>query len=274
MPEQAMRGEFGADQPESGWVRWLLKHAPFLVPSKEAEPDRRDTRYVKSFMVMRLGSGALAFLLPLLLVGIAALLDDETWRGSLSEYYYSGAREIFVGVLSATAVFLLAYKVIEVSLENVLSWIAAVLVVVVVVFPTKPPSKEIERTPLQDAIGEDPVKWIHFGAAGGFIVLLAVISFFFAVREARRKKSEHQGVLSPAFWGGWHLWWVTVILGAIAWLVGTLITAKLGVWEPSKAILIGEWVAIWAFAISWFTKGFEYHYLFRSQPGIQGSQPS
>lgn len=75
MPEQAMRGEIDPDQPEPGWVRWFLKHAPaFLRPTLEAEPDRRDTRFVKSFMVMRLGSGALAFFLPLLLVGIAALL--------------------------------------------------------------------------------------------------------------------------------------------------------------------------------------------------------
>ena len=93
-------------------------------------------------MIMRIGSGLLAFVLPLLLVGIGWWLDDDSVPlGSLSEYYYSGAREVFVGMLCALAVFLLAYKVIELSLENILSMLAAVLVVVVVAFPTGAPRR-------------------------------------------------------------------------------------------------------------------------------------
>jgi hypothetical protein len=262
MADQATRGDVQPAQPDlPRWLRWFIDNAPaFLVPSLTPEPKPSDRQYVRSFMVMRIGSGLLAFALPLLLVGIGYWLDGDPWfRGSLSEYYYSGAREVFVGLLSATAVFLFSYKVIEVSLENLLSISAAAFVLMVVLFPTGRPLDDIDLTPLQDALGESLVETVHFIAAAAFISLLAVISFFFGVREARRTQS---GRLSPKVWRRFHWGCAIVIVAAIVWILATLP----GGWGPSQSILIGEWVAVYAFAASWLTKGFEYHYLFRGGP--------
>jgi hypothetical protein len=246
-------------QPElPRWLKWFIDHAPaFLVPSLTPEPHPSERQYVRSFMIMRIGSGLLAFVLPLLLVGIGWWLDDDPVPlGSLSEYYYSGAREVFVGVLCALAVFLLAYKVIELSLENILSMLAAALVVVVVAFPTGAPRRITDLTPLQEELGESFVETVHFLAAAAFIGALAVISFFFGVREARRAQS---GMLSPAFWRRWHFGCALAIVVAIVWILVTLRAE----WAPDNSLFYGEVVAVWAFAASWLTKGFEYHYLFR-----------
>ena len=162
-----------------------------------------------------------------------------------------------MGGLCAMAVFLLSYKVIELTLENLLSMLAALFLVGVVLFPTGLPPYISELTPLQRAWGEERVETLHFVAAAIFISLLAVISFFFGVREARRAQS---GRLSPRFWRRFHWSCVLAILAAIAWLLGVVTN----LWGGSHAILIGEWVAIYAFGASWLTKGFEYHYLFRT----------
>lgn len=241
-------------------LRWFIEHAPhWLVPSLESEP--QDPHYRRSFVTMRLGSGGLAFLLPIALVVIVHWLDDDQpWiRGSLSEYYYSGAREVFVGGLSAIVVFLIAYRVLEWSLDNVLSWIAAVFLLVVVVFPTGRPSEEMECghpseqidcTPLQNALSESLVETLHYIGAIVFIGSLAMISFFFCVREARRTQ---RGWLPPAFWWKWHLLWVALIVAAIVWILVT----RTG-WGPKQSLFIGEVVAVWAFALSWIAKGLDY----------------
>jgi hypothetical protein len=250
------------DQKLPRWLRWFLGKAPeWLKPSLTLETRPPDSRYVKSFMVMRTGSGLLGFALPLLLVGIGKAwdYDDRPWfRGSLSEYYYSGARDWFIGVLSATAAFLLVYKVVEPSLENILSIAAAVAVIFVVGFPTGTPSYFKELTPLQEW-NESFVQEVHYTAAGLFIGSLGAITFLFGVREARRR--TQQGRFSQTFWRRWHFGCAIAIAAAGAWIIANKITAKYAGWDIWKPVIVGEWVAVWAFAASWFYKGLDIDYL-------------
>jgi hypothetical protein len=73
-----------------------------LQPELTVEPrptDPDSARYVRSYLVMRIFIGALGVALPFMLVlsdGLA--FDGDPFpHGSLSAYYYSGARELFVG---------------------------------------------------------------------------------------------------------------------------------------------------------------------------------
>src|SRR5687768_5043692 len=101
----------------------LLKPEVTVEP-RPADPDT--SRYVRSYLIMRIFIGALAVALPFLLVLIDGLgFDGDPFpRDSLSAYYYSGVRELFVGTLSATAVFLITYKVADRTLDNTLSVLA------------------------------------------------------------------------------------------------------------------------------------------------------
>lgn len=229
----------------------------FLRPVVAVEPRPTDPgtkRYVRSFLIMRVLVGALGVALPFTLV-----LIDGVWfngepfpRTSLSAYYYSGVRELFVGALSAIGVFLIAYKVAEVNLDNTLSLLAGFAALGVALFPTGRPADSVRLMPLQDRLGESLVSTFHYGAAGVFIVSLAVISYFFGKREGARPPTPNTR-RSPRFWRDFHWACTGVIAAALVWILVT------GVWNvgPDEALLYGEAMSVWAFGVSWLWKGLE-----------------
>jgi hypothetical protein len=222
-----------------------------LTPQRTVEPrpGRETSRYVRSYLIMRVLVGALAVALPFLLVlGDLALGGDPFPRTSLSSYFYSGMREVFVGTLCATAVFLVTYKVAERSLDNTLSCIAGIAVLAVALFPTT--SSRADLTPLQERLGESLVGGIHYFSAAVFIGSLAVISFFFGVREGAR--DPRPGKRTPRFWRNYHWLCAGAIGAAIVWIV---VTELFG--GPRNSLLYGEAVAVWAFGASWLMKGLE-----------------
>lgn len=233
----------GADMREFWWPKVTVLPRPTSPPAM---------RYVRSYLIMRVAVGVLGVAVPPLLVfGEPLLFDGQPFlRGSLSAYYYSGVRELFVGSLCAIGVFLVTYKVAERSLENRLSTYAGVFVIVVALFPTGRPGKRVPATPLQDLLGETWVERIHFTAAALFITSLAVISYYFA-RPPQEPPSNDDG-LPRSFWRRYHLTCVALIGAALVLAAVAGITS----W-PDKGLLIAEWVAVWAFGASWLIKGLE-----------------
>ena len=226
-----------------------------LRPQRTVEPrppDPEASRYIRSYLIMRVLIGLLGIALPFALVLVDGLwFDGDPFpRDSLSAYYYSGVRELFVGTLVATGVFLVTYKVAERGLDNTLSTVAGAAVLVVALFPTARPSDAVPLTPLQQHLHEHVVSALHFTAAGVFIVSLAVISYFFGVREGARPVRPDKR--SPAFWRRYHWLCAGAIAAALAWIVVTQITGS-----PRTSLLIGETVSAWAFGASWLMKGAE-----------------
>jgi uncharacterized membrane protein len=206
---------------------------------------------------MRFGVGLLGVSLPPLLVFVEPILfDGQPFpRGSLSAYYYSGMRELFVGVLWAIGVFLVLYKATDYSRESRLSTYAGLAVIFVALFPTGRPGAGVPFTPLQDLVGEATVETIHFGAAGAFIALLAPITYYFGREEG--KPQARSSRRSRRFWRTFHWTCTGLIVIALALAAFAGITS-----EPDKGLLIAEWIAVWAFGASWLTKGAELDILF------------
>jgi hypothetical protein len=200
---------------------------------------------------MRIVVGVLGVALPFVLVLVDAWgFDSHPFlRDSLSDYYYSGARELFVGTLSAIGVFLFTYKVADRTLDNSLSFVAGFFAAVVAICPTERPSDDVKLTPLQGSWGEGVVGGIHYVAATVFIVSLGLISYLYGKREGERTAS---GKRSPAFWRRFHWGCAGGIGAAVVWIVITELAGG-----PRTSLLIGEAVAVWAFGVSWFWKGFE-----------------
>lgn len=210
------------------------------------------SRYVRSYLIMRILVGALGVALPFMLVfGDGLLFDGHPFpRDSLSAYYYSGVRDLFVGTLSATAVFLITYKVADRTLDNTLSILAGIAALAVAVFPTGPAAQTARLTPLQDLLGEGFVEGIHFTAAAIFIISLGAICYLFGVREGARP--ARPGKRSPSFWRRYHWACAGAIAAALLWIA---VTQAVG--RPSKSLLIGEAASVLAFGASWFMKGLE-----------------
>jgi hypothetical protein len=222
-----------------------------FVPEVAVKPrPENEPRYVRSYVFTRFAIGLLGVVLPPLLVFFEPALFDglPAPRGSLSAYYYSGLREVFVGGLWAIGVFLIVYKFLDFSWESLLSSLAGAAAVLVGVFPTERPGDGVTPTPFQVKLGEDVVTAIHYGAAVAFIALLVPIVLFFARDEGRR--GHHN-------WRGFHT--VTAVLI----LAGAALAAFAGITGgPDKGVLFGEWIAIWAFGASWLVKGAEFETLF------------
>ena len=226
-----------------------------VVTYKRPPPSAAADEYRRSFLVQRLFIGFLGIALPFALAGFGYWIDGEPIpRNSLSVYYYSGVSAIFVGVLTTVAFFLIVYRLVEFkNLENVLSILAGLAVVFVVVFPTQRPDKTIELRPHQEAWGESFVNWVHVGAATTFVVLIGLISFFFAARERDRRRVEP---------GAGRFWWGHLVCMAFIWLGGLWILATEIFGGPRWSVFAGEFVSFLAFGISWLTKGAEREALF------------
>lgn len=229
-----------------------------FVPDVAVEPrPDHEPRYVRSYVCTRFAIGLLGFLLPPLLVLLEPALFDglPAPRGSLSAYYYSGVREIFVGGLWAIGVFLVVYKLLDFTGESLLSSLAGGAAMLVAVFPTERPGDGWPLTPFQEKLGEGAVTAIHYGAAVAFIALLVPITLFFAREEGGRAQEE--GGRAHRKWKGFHTVAAVFILSGAALAAFTGITGG-----PDKGVLLGEWIAIWAFGASWLVKGAEWKTLF------------
>jgi hypothetical protein len=226
-----------------------------FVPEVAVRPrPDNEPRYVRSYVFTRFAIGVLGVLLPPVLVLLEPALFDglPAPRGSLSAYYYSGLREVFVGGLWAIGVFLVVYKFLDFSWESLLSSLAGVAAVLVAIFPTERPGDGVTLTPFQVKLGEDTVTAIHYGSAIAFIALLIPIVLFFARDEGQR---EHRS------WQGFHT------ISAAFILFGAALAGFAGITGgPDKGVLYGEWIAIWAFGASWLSKGAEWKVLFGSRP--------
>jgi hypothetical protein len=233
-----------------------------VTPEPRETDDPEEVRYMRSYLWMRIFIGALGFALPLVLVFAGWGLDRGTIpRDSLSAYYYSGVREVFVGVVAAIAVFLIAYKIAEAwSWDFVLSLVAGLAALVVVVFPTGKPEGFTEVTAVQRWVTETWAGRIHFGGAFVFIGLLAVISLLFGIQEGAREPRPGEK-RSPSFWMHWHV----VLASAIAVAAGTLVVLKLTDSGFRTYVFWGEFIAIVAFAVSWLSMGFDRNRLFRKK---------
>lgn len=183
---------------------WGLELATFdreaLARDKSAVP------LIRSYLFMRLTIGILGVVLPILLVVIDQfLLSDHGIRGSMSAYYHSSSRDVFVGGLVSTGLFLLTYMSAKPrTYDFVLSAVCGVLVIVVALFPTGRDAGDFPASDhfvasstscrtfpgppacsgVEAKLGESAAQTVHRGSAGAFVLLLAVLCWVWAVREA------------------------------------------------------------------------------------------
>ena len=97
--------------------------------------------YAVSYLVTRAIIGILGVLLPVaFIIGEAYLSGSVKVRGSLSAYYHTSMRDVFVAGLCVIGFFLITYLSGETKTRDFrLSLLAGVAVLFVVFFPTKRP---------------------------------------------------------------------------------------------------------------------------------------
>ena len=92
---------------------------------------------VRSYLFLRSGIGIIGVALPVVLVIGAIILDQRfEFLDSMSSYYYSVMRDVFVGSLWAIGIFLICYQYDH--LDDLVSTVAGFCAIGLSLFPTPP----------------------------------------------------------------------------------------------------------------------------------------
>lgn len=198
----------------------------------------RDT-LVHSYLYLRRAIGLIGMALPLVLI-IGQFLIDGRLLHSISGYYYSDLRDVYVGSMCAIGVFLLSYRGYE-PIDDLVSNIAAGAAIGVALFPTTPSSG---ATAVDDVLGV-----LHLISAGVFFLSLA----YFCLVLFRRSTPEDPATERKAKRNGVYVVSGVVILGSLVLLV--LIAWFLPQLADLRPTLWLEFAATFAFGVAWLTKG-------------------
>lgn len=201
---------------------------------------------VETYFVLRMVIASVAIGLPVALLVWAAVDPDLPMMGSISAYYYTPARSLFVGTLVAIGVALVAYRGYT-RVSNLLLNGAGVLAVVVALFPTEDPAFP----------GLTLTNTIHAVAAVGFFVLVALTIVFYGQYTV-------SAIPDPAVQGRYRLAYRVLVVLVLAFPVLALLIFWLA--DPSAVLFAVEASALWAFAAFWLVKTYE---LARAHPQVR-----
>jgi hypothetical protein len=242
---------------------WLGKVYKWLLTAGSSGRSRSDKDvYFTNYMFLRKAVGLVGTLLPviLLIVNPIAVSIENSGCGlvpdSVSGYYYSPVRNIFVGALCALGLFLIAYVGYDLG-DRLVTDAAGVFAVGVALFPTKPtvpspPSVPSVTCQTVAAVStrEQVVGDIHLVSAGLMFVFLAWMATRFTNTNPQRQPSSQKPLRNRIY--------VICAIVILACLVAAVITSVLP--DSVKAhfpwwLFLYEAVAIFAFGFSWFVKG-------------------
>jgi hypothetical protein len=194
--------------------------------------------FVRSYLFLRRAVGVLGISLPIVVIVGKQLLEGGGLLGSLSGYYYSDLRNVFVGTLCAIGVFLIAYRGYG-RLDDIVATVAAIAGIGVALFPTSP----VSPSPTEHAIGI-----AHLVFAGIFFLTLAFFCLFLFTKTdgvpTARKRSRN---VIYRVCGG-------VMLASLALLVVNALFFNAATVSLHPTVWL-ESLAVIAFGFAWLTKG-------------------
>ncbi len=206
---------------------------------------------VQSYHRVRTALGVLGMLLPVFL--IVAGLTDTRIEPSISDFYHTIYRDIFVGTMIAIGVFLFTYRGYrrepgEWIDDDWLATVAGVAAVGLAMFPNESPTQQM-ATLTQRLVGMDASPLFHYASA---LIFFACLAAFCLVKFARSAKPARRQIYRGCGW--------IIVASLIAIFVASAF--KIAGGPAGKAIVVDynlvfwfEAIGIWAFGFSWLVKG-------------------
>lgn len=221
---------------------------------------RDEDPQVLSYQTLRKTIGWLGILLPFIVIfGAWLFWGCTTLQPSISHYYYTNMREIFVGVICAVALFLFTYTG-PTKIDGRVSNAAGVFGLGIALFPTSVLCKEFTGFATesfcfpcqQDVTSLTRIPYhstLHLFCAALFFITLSLMSIFlFRLSKCSKKEQTPQKRKRNVVFLACGL----VMLGSIA-AAGIYIMFSGD--EHSTFVLWAEAIALLAFGVSWLTKG-------------------
>lgn len=199
----------------------------------------------------RTAIGVLGASLPLLLI-LSSRVQNQALQGSISAYYFTSARDWFVGVLWVLGVFLFFYRyrprqpnAARSPRESIQSgaadaWLgkaAGVSAVIVALFPTTPPSAPFTQAP--------QIGMVHGIAAAILFICLSLFPLLLFSQSRKRGRVYRRY--------GWTM--IALLLLVVGYAFApTSLRDAVAPWRP---VLVLETLLIVVFGASWFDRGME-----------------
>ncbi len=207
---------------------------------------------VLSYHSVRTALGILGMALPLFLL-IGGLLEQHRIEPSISDFYHTLYRDIFVGTLCAIGVFLICYRGYgrrpgDVINDDWLGTIAGTSAFGVALFPNESPTAQI-ATMTQNIVGIGTSPLFHYASALIFFTCLAI---FCLSKFARTAKTVRRRVYQGC---GWIILACLMGIALASWLKIHGTGAGQAAVMRYNLVFWFEAVGIWAFGLSWLVKG-------------------
>jgi hypothetical protein len=216
------------------------------------EPVADERPLVMSYLLMRKFVGAIGVLLPFVLM-IGNAIIGRTLEPSMSGYYYTPMRNVFVGALWALGIFLISYNGWDRG-DKVVTDIAGISAIGISLCPTTPADNP---TATQVTVGD-----IHLGFACAAFAMLALMSLRFAKREPTpatgltlwQRIGYAFGFTPPGVSAATP---VEIVIYRVSGLVIAICIVLFPVLAGagSYSLLILEVIMLVAFGVAWFVKG-------------------
>jgi len=210
--------------------------------------NRKENQLI-SFLLFRTFIGAIGIALPIILViANSFYVGSFDIQDSISDYYQTRVRDLFVGILFILGIFLLSYRGYA-RMDNIISSLGCFFALGVALFPNQNPLVSVQI--------------IHFASAG----LMFSVFIYFSLWLFRKGKAKVDR--SPQKNRRNRIYLICGILMAIFILCIGLSFIIFNEEQRSacKLIFVFETLALWTFGISWLTKGkvmwqfFRLHYI-------------
>jgi hypothetical protein len=213
------------------------------------QKDNPDQRLVISYLFLRRCVGILGMALPVVLAtGTFVLSTCNIVQPSISDYYYTKMGNFFVGSLCAVGLFLFSYKGYE-KKDMVAGKLAFLFAVCVAFLPTGGPAASSECNILHRN-GDSWMSTVHDISAALFFLTLAYFSLFlFTIKSDHptpRKLMRNKIYKACGY---------TILLSILLLFVYANVKSLRDLLRDYKPIFVLETIALWAFGISWLTKG-------------------
>jgi hypothetical protein len=201
---------------------------------------------VISYLGVRRAIGAVGLLLPILLGPVGWLVFGIEIQDNISSYYHTPLRDVFVGAMCTIGVFLFCYR----GYDWIESWSAnfgCLSALGVALFPLDPNSDPLHQRSV--------VGYLHTISGVAFFLTLAFYSLYhFPTSKAEKHEfAPHEAERNFIYRTSGAL----ILLSLIAMGVYLLLLPEEWghLFNHYNFLFWMQWVAVWAFAASWLTKG-------------------
>ena len=214
-----------------------------------SESQTKSEQLIISFLSIRKAIGILGIALPFALLFGSLLIDNcDQIQGSISAYYYTKVRNVFVGILCAVAFYLFSYKGYD-KKDRILSALCGLSSLGVAFLPTSvdPPLSNC----VNQLVADSMVSNLHFLSAGVFFSLSAYISikqFTLGSSNPTPQKLKRNSVFR---WCGYIMILCLVLIG----LYAGFFQERYPDIQTLKPVFWLETFALWAYGTSWLVKG-------------------